>query len=377
MARDSGSGHLVTGAVLGRGRSQSGPGGYRAWLVLLALAVASCTSTPREMRFGIVDGQELPVWPPPPEEPRVRYAGQLVGDDNFRPTARARRTVGATLFKILTGVESREERVRLSRPQAGMVDSRGRILVTDTGRSAVFVFDPLTGRVDLWSLADWNQGMVAPIGIVETGAGEFLLADAELGSIYRLDADGEPLGLFAADALTRPTGMARDAATGRIYVADTRTHNIKVFAESGELLDVLGGPGTGPGEFNAPTFLQVHDGTLVVTDSLNTRIQVLAADGDPLKRIGRRGIFIGNLTRPKGVALDADGNLYVVESYYDHVIVFDLEGRYLLPIGGSGSEPGRFWLPAGAWSDGGNRIFVADMFNSRVVVLEYLGGAPK
>ena len=103
-------------------------------------------------------------------------------------------------------------------------------------------------------------------------------------------------------------------------------------------------------------------------------MQILDLDGRPLESVGQRGLYVGNLTRPKGVAVDADGNLYVVESYYDHLLVFSPSGEFLLPIGGTGNAVGQFYLPAGVWADARGRLFVADMYNGRVVIFQYLGG---
>jgi len=110
-----------------------------------------------------------------------------------------------------------------------------------------------------------------------------------------------------------------------------------------------------------------------VADTLNARIQVLEPDGRPIRQTGRRGLRMGNLVRPKGVALDDEGNLYVVESYYDYLLIYDDRGRFLMPIGGTGSGIGEFYLPSGVWTDSRNRVFVADMFNGRVTIFQYLG----
>jgi len=68
---------------------------------------------------------------------------------------------------------------------------------------------------------------------------------------------------------------------------------------------------------------------------MNGRVQVFERGGErPRLVVGSRGLFVGQLVRPKGVATDSAGNIYVVESYYDHLLVFDREGRFLLPIGG-------------------------------------------
>jgi DNA-binding beta-propeller fold protein YncE len=84
---------------------------------------------------------------------------------------------------------------------------------------------------------------------------------------------------------------------------------------------------------------------------------------------GELGLFVGDMSRPKGVAIGGNGRIYVVESFYDHLLIFDPDGKLLLPIGGSGREVGQFYLPAGVWAGSQGRVFVADMFNGRVVVL--------
>lgn len=341
--------------------------------IALALAVAcsGCAAVPMRMHYGIEDGAAARTWPAPPEVPRYLHAGTLTGEDNFKPVEEES---GLKRFgRWLVGLdESRANRVTLQRPQAGAVDAEGRVYVTDMSRQAVYVFDSVGGRLDVWDRAEPYLPFVAPIGIALGAAGQILVCDAELGRVFRLDGGGNPAGSFGAGQLQRPTGIARDPAAGLIYVSDTRAHDIKVFRDDGAFVRTLGRPGTGAGEFNAPTYLHYAAGRLYVTDTLNARVQALDADGVPIGTIGGRGLYVGNLTHPKGVAADGDGNVYVVESFYDHLLIYDTKGRYLLPISGAGAD--RFFLPAGVWVDDRDRVFIADMFNGRVLVLQYLGG---
>ena len=156
-------------------------------------------------------------------------------------------------------------------------------------------------------------------------------------------------------------------------MADRGDNDIKVFDDAGELVATLGEFGEGPGQFNGPTYLDWRDDKLYVTDTLNSRIQIFSPDGKLISMFGRRGLYLGDLPRPKGVTVDQRGNIYVVESYYDYLLVFNHNGELLLPIGGTGNEPGEFFLPAGVWADNSNHIYVADTFNGRVVIFEYLG----
>jgi DNA-binding beta-propeller fold protein YncE len=349
----------------------------RLLLLAFVLLLAACASEPRELQFDAAGDQALRVFPPPQtqEVPRYRYLGQLLGESNFRAKAGDGGNRGRKLLAWIVGLaEGRERPVTLQRPQSGVVDRAGRVLVTDVSRNAVFVFDEAQGRLDVWEQASKRERFAAPIGIALGRGDEILVCDADLGRVFRLAADGRPLGEFGAGVLQRPTGIARDAQQGRIFVADTHAHAIQVFDDDGRLLATWGRRGDGPGELNYPTHLAWRDGLLLVADSMNARIQGFDGQGKPVLRVGERGLYVGNLVRPKGVAADDEGNIYVVESMHDTLLVFDRSGRFLMALGGTDGGSGNFYLPAGVWVDERGRVFVADMFNGRVAVFQFLGG---
>lgn len=350
-----------------------------ASLILLAclLCLPGCAPTKYVMQVDPVypAGSSAPVFPAAPATPRYRYAGKLMGESNFVAEGADKRAAGVKLFHWLVGlIGGNEEKIELKRPQSGAVDAQGRVYVTDIGSNAVFVFDQLVGKLLVWQQADKTQAFVTPIGIAIGADGQLLVADAELGQVFRLDRDGKPLGSFGQGTLKRPTGLARDAQRGRIYVSDTHAHDVKVFNDDGRLLEVIGRRGEGDGEFNFPTHLSFGGDKLYVSDSMNARVQIFDAQGKPAGKLGTRGLYVGNLTRPKGVAVDPSGNIYVVESFYDHLLVFNAQGDFLLPIAGDGQKDGQFYLPAGVWSDATGRIYLADMFNGRIVIYQFLGG---
>lgn len=349
------------------------------WLTVtcaLALLLAGCASEPQVMRLHGTEGEMSLVFPAREtgEVPRYRYMGQLIGDVNFQTVNGSRITARKFLAWVVGLGEHPDERVVLQRPQTGTVDSRGRVLVTDISRNAVFVFDEVGGKLEVWERATPARRFEAPVGITTGRGGEVLVADAELASVFRFSPEGTSLGQFGAGLLTRPTGIARDPARGRIYVADTHEHDIKVFDDDGKLVAIWGRRGELPGEFNFPTHLSFAPNGLMVTDSMNARIQVLDPEGKPTLVFGERGPYVGNLVRPKGVAADDEGNLYVIESMHDTLLIFDAKARLLMPIGGTGPDAGSFYLPAGVWTDSRNRIYVADMFNGRVSIFQFLGG---
>lgn len=355
-------------------------------MVRLALALCACAALlagcaaprPAVLHLGMEDAPEgrRVFFPPPPEAPRYIYAGQLVGEANFRAPGGEPRGAAERLWRLVAGLDAAgASEVVLQRPVAGAVDEAGRIFVTDASRQALFVFDERAGRLEVWDRAEGVTAFSSPVGVAVGARGEVYVADAALGFVARLDAKGGPAGTIGKGLLRRPTGLARDPSRGLLFVADTGAHDVKVFDEAGGLVRVIGRRGEEPGELNYPTHLAWARGELYVTDTMNSRVQVFDAGGAPLaRRIGSRGLYVGDLVRPKGVAVDGEGHVYVVEGYHDHLLVFGREGEFLLPIGGTGQETGRFYLPAGIWIDARNRVFVADMFNGRVVVLQFLGG---
>ncbi len=346
---------------------------------LAALLLGACAApAPRRLHFGVDEAPEGPrlMWPQPPEVPRYLYAGELVGEANFRVIGEAPESRLTQAWRWLAGITGESSRpVVLQRPQTGSVDARGRILVADTSRQAVFVFDPVAGALQVWDQAQPGRRFVNPVAVAPVPGGGALVTDATLGVVARLSAAGDPIGHFGAGGLQRPTGLAIDPRDGRVFVADTQAHDIKVFDGAGRWLATWGRRGEAPGEFNYPTHLAWAAGELYVTDTMNHRVQVLDGQtGQARRRVGERGLAVGNLVRPKGVSVDSQGNVYIVESYYDHLLVFDKLGRFLMGIGGVGQGSGRFYLPSGVWTDARDRVFVADTFNGRITIFQFLGG---
>jgi sugar lactone lactonase YvrE len=347
----------------------------------LALILGGCASAPETavFRLGLDASTETKrlMWPPEMagEVPRYFYAGEITGENNFvRPGSEtgAVKNMVARFVDIIIG---ETPPLLLDRPVSGAVDESGRIFVTDMGHAGVFVFDENAGKLSVWDKAAGALGFIAPVGIAVGPEGQVFVADPELALVARLDRTGNTLEPIGKGQLQRPTGLAYEPKSKFLFVSDTQAHQIKVFDLDGKLQLILGEQGEGPGQFNYPTYIAVSQEKLYVSDTLNARVQVISTPtGRFLATVGNRGLFVGNLVRPKGVAVDSEHNIYVIESYHDYMLVYNRRGKFLLPIGGIGDGPGNFHLPAGVWVDARNRVFVADMLNRRVAVFQFLGG---
>lgn len=355
-----------------------------AFLLPVAL-LAGCASNEIRGQFYYdirpADQQGALVWPPPPDAPRYRYVGELVGEQNF---VRAARTEDGFIsaMKWIAGLFDEVQPELLQRPQHGMTDEKGRIYVVDAGRSAIMVFDPNPptdgksdkdgGQLLAWSVLEPGLALISPVAVAQVWNGDIAVSDSRLGKVFRLNRKGELVARLGAGQLQRPTGLAFDPARKLLFVADTVGNDIKVYDESGDLVNTFGGAGDRDGNLNAPTLMTFSGNALYVTDTLNSRVQVYDSQGIHLRSFGERGLSVGNMARPKGVAL-GDGIVYVVESYYGHLLAFNEQADLLLGINGNGMKDDRFLLPSGVWTDDKNKVYLADMFNSRVVVFQFLG----
>jgi len=154
-----------------------------------------------------------------------------------------------------------------------------------------------------------------------------------------------------------------------------------------EVAATWGREGSGAGEFGTgilggganrqyddPAGIAVaRNGTILVVDTSNNRVQRFTAGGRYLGKFGRRGLDKGfvkvRLTnryfQPEGIAVDRAGAIYVADSGNDRVMKFNSRGRFRKRLGKHGSYPGEYVQPWGI-AVGGGRLFVVDQGNYRV-----------
>lgn len=355
-----------------------------AMLVAMLSACAGTDAIRGNMQYDLrEEGKRAElVWPSPPDRPRYRYAGELLGEQNFERTDKNSGGFKSAV-KWIIGLFDKPDPVVLLRPQHGMVGDNGRVYVVDAGRKAIVVFDPNPppddkkdskegGHLMVWDGRDGKAGFIAPMAITEVWDGDVAVSDAGHGAIVRINRNGEVVGALGEQQLKRPTGLAFDGTRGLLYVADTFANDIKVYESNGLLVDTIGAPGEEDGQLNGPTHLAFVDDHLYVTDTLNSRIQVFDSAGQRVRGFGERGLYVGNMARPKGVAVGDEGIVYVVESYFGYLLAYNDKHDLLLGINGTGAENDKFMLPSGVWTDRQRRVYVADMFNGRVVVFQLL-----
>jgi len=250
----------------------------------------------------------------------------------------------------------------------GVAEHDGVLYVADPGGPALWILDSARGRISKVTEVG-GEPLRSPVGVAVRPDGAVFVADSELKRVFLLDRAGKLLWATAAQDLQRPAGLAFDAASGELYVADSAANRIRVFDAAGAGIRAWGLGGVGEGEFNHPTHLALQKpGALLVTDALNFRVQAFDAQGRFLWKFGHHGDGSGDFAAPKGVAADDRGRVYVVDALFGAIQIFQPDGGLLLAWGEQGSRPGQFWLPGGLYVNAKDEIYVADTYNGRVQV---------
>jgi DNA-binding beta-propeller fold protein YncE len=315
-----------------------------------------------------------PVWPLPPEQPRIRFVTEYRGVNDFN------RKKPSRWKSMLLGPDQQERIETLVKPYGVVASTDGRVFVTDTVARRVFVFDPAAKSVTF--IGEKGPGKISkPVGVAIDDADTVFVADATLNRVFGYAPDGRlALAIGHEGEFESPSGLAIDRQRRLLYVADAKKHQIFCYSTAdGSLIRTIGKRGVENGEFNFPTNLSVdREGRLYVADTLNFKVQVFDAAGAFVKSFGSQGDGPGALNRAKGVGVDSEGHVYIADSSFNNFQIFDADGRILMFVGTPGSGPGEFLLPAGLFVDGNDRIYVADQGNARVQVFEYLrSGEPR
>ncbi|MFQ5428369.1 MAG: 6-bladed beta-propeller [Thermodesulfobacteriota bacterium] len=304
------------------------------------------------------------IWPGPPDPPRIKFIRSFHSGRDLKGSS----IVGDVVLGGSTSYTMRK-------PNNIHVDKDGRLLVTDTAHTDVFIYDFPRKKVSSVKKAGTSI-FFKPIGVTTDKTGRIFVSDTRTDQVAVLDEKGRLMSyLSPAIPFKQPTGLAVDNANDLLYVVDTHLHNVQVFdLKTLKHQRTIGERGKEEGSFNFPSHLAVDaNSNIYVVDTMNARMQVFDVKGRFLYSYGQFGDAPGEFARPKGVAIDSEGHVYVVDAAFNNVQIFDDEGRILMSFGGYGTGRGQMILPAGIAIDKDDFIYVTDSWNERVDVYEYLG----
>lgn len=343
-----------------------------ALCMVLALAVAALSGCAGPVADLPQKKQQL-LWPSLPDQPRFAFQATLRTEASIVPEAQDQR-----LQRMLTGVE-RSDGVIIGKP-SGIVAREGRIYVAEPAVKAVTVLDASRKKLFRFGLREPNT-LARPQAIALDDHGRVYVLDVGLRRVMVFDA----LGLFQffitlERGFTNPVAVAVSPDGKTIYVVDrgdldNDDHKVVALAPDGGEKFRLGARGREDGQFNIPLAATVApDGTLLVADSGNARIQAFDAGGKFKFSFGGFGAEPGRFSRPRAIAADSEGNIYVADAGFNNVQIFNAKGQLLMPLGRLSQEggPGNYSLIGSIAIDEANRLFITDNLFRKIDVFRRL-----
>jgi len=196
-------------------------------------------------------------------------------------------------------------------PRAVATGPNGTFYVTDDVKSTVQKYSLATGFV-----TEWSTNLTLPLGLDVAEDGTVWVADLTVDQVEKFDANGAPLltigspGQFGGGPIDVDVGE-----DGNVYVLDG-ADRVQEYAPNGELIEEIGSPGTGPGQFsNVAAIAADRQGNVWVADFSNWKVSVFAfaprVIGGTVKKFGN--VFLGNPLATQQVLMQNDN--YVLPMY--------------------------------------------------------------
>ncbi|MCX8072082.1 MAG: DUF2298 domain-containing protein [Candidatus Binatia bacterium] len=188
-------------------------------------------------------------------------------------------------------------------------------------------------------------------------------------------AEGDvPRAPDAPGILSQPRGVAV-SPDGSIVVCDFGNNRMQVFRRDLSFVRVFGRRGELPGQFKEPCGVAIGSkGEIYVADTWNGRVQVFDAEGKYLREFGEA------LYGPRGIAVDAKGSVFVADTGNNRIVRYSARGDKEVEWGRKGDGPGEFWEPTGIVVDQSSTVLVADNGNGRLQMFtrdgKFLGSFP-
>lgn len=308
------------------------------------------------------------VWPSLPDEPRIEFVTIAAKPEDFG----IEKGFFSKLYDFIVG----EEDAILSSP-FGIHAEKTKLYVTDVGSKSLYIFDKEKNKTLNIRGSD-KEEFLYPIDIIADVNGNIFVSDSIRAKIYVFNKNGDFSYIINSRVFQRPVGIAISPDNKKLYIVDALANQIHVTTLKGKLLYSIGKRGSGDGEFNRPTFIDVaDDGNLYVSDSMNHRVQIFDTNGKFMHKFGKLGQNIGSFGSPRGIALDRDENIYISDTMFNTIQIFNKKGKLLMVFGSYGGRRGEFALAEDISMLPDGTIYITDTNNKRVQVFQLLDFAQK
>jgi DNA-binding beta-propeller fold protein YncE len=277
--------------------------------------------------------KESIIYPAPPDTARIQYLTRISSSKDIAPKQSA-------FAKTVIG---KEKVLSIYKPY-GLFMRNGKLYVCDVSIGGLEIID-FENKEFNYFIPDGQYRLKLPINCYVDTNDQLYIADVTLQKIMVFDSIGKYVTSFGKKENVKPTDVF--VYGNKIYVPDANNNRVNVYKkDTYEFAYYFPKSEKGDDSFlYKPTNIFVDENRVYVSDMGNGRVQIFTHEGEYLSAVGKYGKNIGELVRPKGIAVDREGNLYVVDASFENVQIFDNEGKLLLFFGGSYKGPGDLWLP--------------------------------
>ena len=206
-------------------------------------------------------------------------------------------------------------------------------------------------------------------GIAVNTNGTIVLTDNKGHCVYVFDKNGNCLRKIKSVGSNTGQFKYPDRISflndNEVLIADFGNCRIqRLNIQTGTIVKSFGKFGKGKGELSNPIDVTVNDeGSLVVTERDNNRIQVMSKEGESIFTFGDKGPE--KLCKP--TCCIPYKNMFLVSDRDNHCIkAFDQSGTFLYKFGKEGNQDGQFNRPRGLLVDSSDNLLVCDFGNNRV-----------
>jgi DNA-binding beta-propeller fold protein YncE/DNA-binding CsgD family transcriptional regulator len=211
-----------------------------------------------------------------------------------------------------------------------VVDSTGVITtVAGTGIAGDSGDEGPAVKAQLWSPRGLAIGYDDKLYVADSQANRVRVIDRQ-GIIHPFAGNGRPGYSGDGDSaqmaeLNGPTGIAIDATTGNLYIADSSNHRVRMVTPDGKISTIAGTGVEGSGGDGRDAKLAMLSLPVAVATDHQGVIYVADLGNSSVRRIDVRGTITTvapgvRLNQPLGVAVDSRGQLLVADTYNNRVV---------------------------------------------------------
>ncbi len=265
-------------------------------------------------------------------------------------------------------------------------DTAGRIFVADSGNSRIQIFSTSGSTRKELEFAQTSPPFLELKKTIPSRKNISSIAWHSDKGLYTLSNEAKiPIVLYSQNAQSvygksgRNSGEFSEpmalciSASEKLFITDTRNSRIQVLDLNGKFQFEFGDHGSKNGQFSRPEGIVTTKAAVYVSDTGNNRIQIFSPDGIFFQSFEGDRDKDRDLRSPGALAVDSKKQLYVLDTGNHRVQVYNAEGKFIKIIGKKGEGPGEFRNPTDLVIDQKDCLYVADQQNSRIQVFDPQG----